>query len=108
MPGRWAALYNTSQWRKLRAAQLHAHPVCLMCLAQGFDVKATVVDHIRPHKGDTRRFYDPANLQSLCKTCHDSTKHLIELYGMTPGCDADGNPTDPNHPWNLKRKGAKA
>ncbi len=32
---------------------------------------ATVVDHIKPHKGDERLFFDINNLQPLCKPCHD-------------------------------------
>ena len=33
--------------------------------------RATVVDHIRPHRGDWALFVDPANHQSLCKRHHD-------------------------------------
>ena len=38
------------------------------------EVKAweeTVVDHIRPHRGDPVLFWDEKNWQSLCKSCHD-------------------------------------
>jgi 5-methylcytosine-specific restriction protein A len=34
-------------------------------------VRAEVVDHIRPHRGDWALFIDPGNHQSLCKSCHD-------------------------------------
>lgn len=34
-------------------------------------VKATVVDHIIPHRGDQKLFWDQRNWQSLCKQCHD-------------------------------------
>ena len=33
---------------------------------------ATVVDHIKPHHGDQRLFWDVGNWQSLCKAHHDS------------------------------------
>ena len=39
-----------------------------------FDSKltpATVVDHIIPHRGDKRLFWDEKNWQPLCKDCHD-------------------------------------
>ena len=98
--GRWAHLYETVRWRKLRASHLHAHPCCVICLALGFDTHATVVDHKRPHRGDTRLFFDPSNLQSLCKLHHDSVKQTAEKRGLMPGCDEDGNPVDPKHPWN--------
>jgi len=32
---------------------------------------ATVVDHIIPHRGDERLFWDETNWQPLCKQCHD-------------------------------------
>jgi len=34
-------------------------------------VLATVVDHISPHKGDSDLFWDRANWQSLCESCHN-------------------------------------
>lgn len=33
--------------------------------------EAKVVDHIIPHKGDTRLFWDEGTHQSLCKRYHD-------------------------------------
>jgi 5-methylcytosine-specific restriction protein A len=35
------------------------------------------VDHIRPHRGEQSLFFDRANLQGLCKPCHDrkTTRH---------------------------------
>ena len=35
---------------------------------------ASVVDHVTPHQGDQRLFWDEANHQSLCKPCHDGDK----------------------------------
>jgi 5-methylcytosine-specific restriction protein A len=35
-------------------------------------VLATVVDHIVPHRGDQRLFWDEANWAALCKPCHDA------------------------------------
>jgi 5-methylcytosine-specific restriction protein A len=34
-------------------------------------VPAIVVDHIIPHKGNYKLFWDKSNWQSLCKSCHD-------------------------------------
>ena len=48
-----------------------AHPLCVQCLKEGHAVTATVVDHIRPHRGDPVLFWDEKNWQSLCKPCHD-------------------------------------
>lgn len=60
-----------SRWRKASKAYLHAHPLCAECLRHGRYTKATVVDHIKPHRGDPELFWDESNWQPLCKRCHD-------------------------------------
>ena len=59
------------RWRKARMLFLEAHPLCAECLKSGRYVKATVVDHIIPHRGDQKLFWDQSNWQALCKPCHD-------------------------------------
>lgn len=59
------------RWRMASKAYLHAHPLCVMCLAEGRYTPATVVDHIKPHRGDRQLFWDERNWQGLCKPCHD-------------------------------------
>lgn len=66
------------KWRKLRLAFLSRHPLCVFCSTKGHIAQATVVDHIIPHKGDQRLFWDMSNWQPLCKKCHDSDKKIIE------------------------------
>jgi hypothetical protein len=58
-------LYNRSRWKKMSRQQRMRAPLCEMCKARGLVVVAQVVDHIRPHHGDERLFFDPQNLQSL-------------------------------------------
>lgn len=87
-----ARLYDSAQWDKLREWQLSREPLCQFCRAQEFVVIADIVDHIRPHKGDRALFFDPDNLQSLCKTCHDSTKKRIELGQQVIEFGSDGWP----------------
>ena len=67
------------KWKKARAAFLAQHPLCVYCLEK-FDrvTAANVVDHIVPHKGDKVLFWDRSNWQSLCATCHSSTKQKEE------------------------------
>ena len=60
-----------SRWRKASKRFLEAHPLCEECKRQGRYVKATVVDHIEPHRGDPKLFWDEGNWQALCKPCHD-------------------------------------
>jgi 5-methylcytosine-specific restriction protein A len=65
-------LYNRARWRKIRQGQLLAEPLCEECQRNGIIRAATIVDHIEPHRMDLAKFYDERNLQSLCKSCHDS------------------------------------
>lgn len=59
------------RWRAARARYLALHPLCVKCAAERYVKPATVVDHIKPHKGDPALFWDVSNWQSLCKTHHD-------------------------------------
>lgn len=63
-------LYS-GRWRKMSKAYLQSHPLCAECMKKGKYTKATVVDHIIPHRGDQKLFWDQSNWQSLCKPCHD-------------------------------------
>ncbi|MFA5387699.1 MAG: HNH endonuclease signature motif containing protein, partial [Candidatus Paceibacterota bacterium] len=59
-----------SRWRKEAKAFLKRNPWCVHCLAVGLRVQSEQVDHIRPHKGNQRLFWDKSNWQALCKPCH--------------------------------------
>lgn len=61
----------TGRWDKARKLFLKRNPLCVRCLAQSFTVPASVVDHIMPHRGDQKLFWDESNWQALCKLCHD-------------------------------------
>lgn len=61
----------TARWRRYREQYLKHHPLCVECLKDDKVVPATVVDHIKAHKGDHKSFWDPKNHQALCKRCHD-------------------------------------
>lgn len=75
--GEWHGLYYTARWREMRAEQLIMEPYCRDCVAHGVRSAATDVDHIVPHRGDRKLFYDKTNLQSLCHSCH-SRKTIAE------------------------------
>jgi 5-methylcytosine-specific restriction enzyme A len=60
-----------STWRTARKEFLRQNPLCIKCYSLGILKTATVVDHIIPHKGDSRLFWDQSNWQVLCKRCHD-------------------------------------
>jgi 5-methylcytosine-specific restriction protein A len=60
------SLYNTTAWQRLRAQHKRANPFCIECGKPGTDV-----DHKKKHKGDWAIFFDPNNLQTMCKKCHN-------------------------------------
>ena len=60
-----------SAWRKARKAYLEEHPLCEECRKNGKLTPASVIDHIIPHRGDKKLFWDETNWQPLCKDCHD-------------------------------------
>ena len=68
----WHGWYSLPIWTEnLRPAQLLREPFCRECAAHGKRTRATVVDHVKPHRGDWALFVDETNLQSLCKHHHD-------------------------------------
>ena len=58
--------YTLERWRRLRRVVLLSDPVCHTCHV----APSTEVDHVQPHRGDAGLFWDTANLQGLCATCH--------------------------------------
>lgn len=62
--------YN-ADWRLARADFLAENPLCAECRKRGKLEPATRVDHVIPHRGDRRLFWDRSNWQSLCETCHN-------------------------------------
>ncbi len=90
----------TWAWEKARLRFLRDNPLCVMCGKDGRVAAASVVDHIKPHRGDLELFWAQANWQALCKPHHDSTKKSDELSGRVRGADVSGLPTDPGHSWN--------
>lgn len=58
------------KWRKYRDAFLSRHPFCKECEMEGRHTVATDVDHIVPHRGDRKKFWDSQNHQSLCHSHH--------------------------------------
>lgn len=68
-----SALYASKEWQALRARHLALQPRCVGLLADGSQCGRSdrrEVDHIRPHGNNLALFFDPANLQTLCRPCH--------------------------------------
>jgi hypothetical protein len=92
--------YKSKAWQRLRQHQLSKHPYCQCPIHQGTNkaYPATVADHVEPHRGDKRKFFN-GKLQSLAKQCHDSIKQQIEHTGTFSGNDDQGNPLDTRSGW---------
>lgn len=68
------------RWRKERAAFLARNPWCVN-LGEGCTLIATLIDHVKPHKGDMALFWDRSNWQPLCDHCHNVHKARMESEG---------------------------
>jgi 5-methylcytosine-specific restriction enzyme A len=63
-PGARQRGYSTL-WDKASAAFLKEHPRCTRC-----GRPAEHVDHVIPHGGDARLFWNRGNWAALCRLCH--------------------------------------
>lgn len=66
------ALYDTN-WKAYRVRFLAINDKCYRC-----GEKATVVDHLRPHKGDVKLFKQLDNHIPLCEKCHNTVTGLFD------------------------------
>lgn len=71
----------TYEWQRARMAFLDEHPLCVI-RGDGCTYAATVVDHIVPHRGNRRIFWDRSNWQSVCTHCHNAHKQRIERNAL--------------------------
>ena len=80
------AVYNTSNWRKLRQAYLMEHPLCEMCLKDNIITESSEVHHITPisnandELGMKELGYNPNNLMSLCEFHHHQLHNKMKRH----------------------------
>ena len=67
----------TRAWEKARAEFLAQYPWCRRC-----GERATDVDHIIPHRGDPKLFWDRTNWQPLCRSHHSGAKQSEERRNL--------------------------
>ena len=60
------------RWQKASKIYLRANPLCVECWKDKIVQAAECVDHIIPHKGEYKLFWDRGNWQSLCIPHHNS------------------------------------
>jgi 5-methylcytosine-specific restriction protein A len=105
--------YNTTQWQRLRKYQLSEHPLCEACLRKGLVRSGNHVDHRVPISAGGAAFPQVGTgLATLCASCHSQkTARGPEAGGAKTtrplqsrrGCDINGWPLDPTHPWNTEK-----
>lgn len=79
------------KWQQYRLHYLRAHSLCVHCAQRGVLTPANEVDHITPHRGDMRLFWNHDNHQALCHSCHSTkTARYDGGFGrITDGKDPD-------------------
>lgn len=79
----WSRWYKTARWQRLRWSVLVRDLfTCRTCKCIEVDTSRLVADHVEPHRGSALLFWDEANLQCLCKGCHDSAKQAEEQTSL--------------------------
>jgi 5-methylcytosine-specific restriction enzyme A len=86
-------MYTETSWKTYRRRFLWHNDKCYAC-----GVKATVIDHIVPHKGDRKLFEDTRNHMPLCSRCHNTVTTLYDRdYKI-------GETIGPKAQWLQKRR----
>jgi len=101
-----AQFHGTLEWKKARrVARIEAKYTCAECHAYLPGKGQLHVHHRKPLSKTMALALEPLNFQVVCSPCHN----IIEPRSGTPrlksACDELGNPTSPDHPWNLKPGG---
>lgn len=106
--------YNTAAWARLRTAHLALEPLCRACQAEGRLTTANTVDHVVAISEGGAPFPGHDGLASYCAPCHSAkTARGAEAGAIRSskprrGCNPDGSPLDPAHPWHRKSLRADA
>jgi 5-methylcytosine-specific restriction protein A len=75
----WRRWYSLARWRTLRLAIFQRDGyTCKDCGRLEGNTALLVCDHVKAHRGSVALFWDEANLQTLCKACHDAAKQREE------------------------------
>jgi len=98
--------YNTQAWQRLRRLKLASSPLCEGCEAMGLITPANTVDHRLPVREGGDPFPPIEELAAYCPPCHSaktargSEAGAVRTRKPRKGCNADGTPLDPHHPWH--------
>jgi 5-methylcytosine-specific restriction protein A len=76
----WRKWYSTAEWKRLKR-DVHIRDLFTCQCGCGTLIQRSterIADHVRPHRGDRRLFFDPTNVQTLWKPHHDGWKQRQE------------------------------
>ena len=76
-------------WERIREDKLYANPLCEVCYKLGLTNGAVEIDHIVPVSLGGNN--DIANLQSICRECHEKKTARENAYRLP--VNADGYPS---------------
>jgi 5-methylcytosine-specific restriction endonuclease McrA len=79
----WRNWFKLARWQRLRVRVfIRDNYTCQICQRV---TARPIGDHIVPHRGDPALFWSEANVQTLCKPCHDGEKQRRERRSPHPG-----------------------
>lgn len=68
---------KSSRWKKVRQQILLRDKCCILCFRRGrFEYRQLQVHHIIKRADDISLAYEPSNLVTLCRTCHEEVEKL--------------------------------
>jgi 5-methylcytosine-specific restriction protein A len=100
------------EWQKVRRRILERdRHICQCPDCKGGEIRvtpATHVDHIvskaewKRRHGNLDGVDAESNLRAINKDCHERKSTLEKGHQPRYGCDINGFPLDPNHPWSRR------
>lgn len=81
---------KSGRWRKVREQILLRDKCCVLCLKRGsLEYRQLQVHHIVKRTDDVTLAYEPSNLVTLCRPCHEEVEKLSpeqqrKLLGYKP------------------------
>jgi 5-methylcytosine-specific restriction protein A len=95
--------HGSAAWKKARrVARIEAAHRCQRCgrlLPRGLHVH-----HKRPVEQAPTLALEPLNFEVVCAVCHNIIEPRTGSRRKS-GCDEQGQPLDPQHPWNAEARG---
>jgi len=67
-----------ARWDTAALTFKREHPLCLGCQAVGRVTATYLVDHVVPHRGDQKLFWDETNWQPACEPHGNAIKQQLE------------------------------